>query len=104
MGRDWRRVATIPRQSFTRQTFFNGAKSLLGIPREYQGRSYEGCVAHVTLVCIRYQWLALEARQVDDPRTIGDLFYAQCQELTDHTLDWWWTQFSPRSPRRSRTT
>ena len=70
------------------ETFFNGAKSLLGIPREYQGRSYEGCVAHVTLVCIRYQWLALEARQADDPRTIGNLFYAQCQELADLTVAW----------------
>ncbi len=46
-----------------------------------QGRSYEGCVAHVTLVCIRYQWLALEARKGKDVRTVGELFYVQCQEL-----------------------
>ena len=42
----------------------------------------------MTLVCIRYQWLALEARQADDPRTIGNLFYAQCQELADLTVAW----------------
>ena len=101
MGRDWRRVATIPRQSFTRQTFFKGPRASSAFPENIRAVPSEGCV---TLVCIRYQWLALAARQVDDPRTIGDLFYAQCQELTDHTLDWWWTQFSPRSPRRSRTT
>ena len=68
------------------ETFFKVAKSLLGIPREYQGRSYEGCIAHVTLVCIRYQWLALEARKAEDVRTIGDLFFTQCQELQDITF------------------
>lgn len=68
------------------ETFFKVAKSLLGIPREYQGRSYEGCVAHVTLVCIRYQWLALEARKEEDVRTVGELFYVQCQELEDITF------------------
>ena len=55
------------------------AKRLLGIPREYQGRSYEA------LGWIRYQWLALGARQAEDPRTIGDLFYVQCQALEDIT-------------------
>ena len=70
------------------ETFFKVAKSLLGIPREYQGRSYEGCVAHVTIVCLRYQWLALEARKEEDPRTIGDLFYAHCQELEDIAFGW----------------
>ena len=68
------------------ETFFKVAKSLLGIPREYQGRSYEGGIAHVTLVCIRYQWLALEARTAEDVRTIGDLFFTQCQELQDITF------------------
>ena len=62
------------------------AKSLLGIPREYQGRAYEGCIAHVTWVCIRYQWLALEARKEEDVCTLGELFYAQCQELQDITF------------------
>ncbi len=38
--------------------------------------------------CLRYQWLVLEARKEEDPRTIGDLFYAHCQELEDITLDW----------------
>ncbi len=64
------------------------AKSLLGIPREYQGRSYEGCIDHITLVCIRYQWLATEARTAEDVRTLGDLFFVQCQELEDLTLGW----------------
>ena len=70
------------------ETFFKVAKSLLGIPREYQGRSCEGCIAHVTLVCMRYQWLALEARTVEDVRILGDLFFVQCQELEDLSLDW----------------
>ena len=40
------------------------------------------------MVCIRYQWLALEARMAEDPRTLGDLFYAQCQELEDIAFGW----------------
>jgi len=64
------------------------AKSLLGIPREYQGRSYEGCIDHITLVCVRCQWLATEARTAEDVRTLGDLFFVQCQELEDLTLGW----------------
>lgn len=35
------------------ETFFKVAKSLLGVPRDCQGRSYEGMMAHVTIVCIR---------------------------------------------------
>jgi len=72
------------------ETFFKAAKSGLAIPREYQGRSYEGCVAHVTLMCIRYPWLAMEARKEQDIRTVDDLFYSQCQELTDIAFAWVW--------------
>lgn len=70
------------------ETFFKVAKSLLGIPREYQGRSYEGMVAHTTIVCLRYQWLALQARTAEDVRTLGDLFFVQCQELEDLAFGW----------------
>jgi hypothetical protein len=70
------------------ETFFKVAKSLLGVPREYQGRSYEGMMAHLTIVCVRYQWLALEARTAEDVRTLGDLFFVHCQELEDLTFGW----------------
>ena len=79
-------VVRIDGKRWAIETFFTVAKSLLGIPREYPGRSYEGGIAHVTLVCIRYQWLALEARKAEDVRTIGDLFFTQCQELQDITF------------------
>lgn len=65
------------------EVFFKTAKSLLGLPREYHGRSYDGLVAHTTLVFIRYQFLAAEARQSQDLRTVGALFWTQCQELAD---------------------
>ncbi|MCY0878449.1 MAG: transposase [Firmicutes bacterium] len=68
------------------ETFFKVAKSLLEIPREYLGRSYEGTMAHVIIVCIRYQWLALEARTAEDVRTLSDLFFVHCQELEDLTF------------------
>jgi len=49
-------------------------------------------VAHVTLVCIRYPWLAIESRKEEDIRTVGDLFYIQCQELEDIAFAWVWEQ------------
>ena len=33
-----------------------------------------------------HQWLALEVRKEEDVRTVGELFYVQCQELEDITL------------------
>ncbi len=49
-------------------------------------------MAHVTLVCIRYPWLAIESRKEEDIRTVGDLFYIQCQELEDIAFAWVWVQ------------
>jgi len=81
-----RESARAPRQSFTRQVFFKMAKSFLNLARECQGRSYDGLVAHATLVCCRYIMLALAKRVNQDPRTIGTLFHACCEELKQATF------------------
>lgn len=38
-------------------------------------------IAHTTIVFMRYIFFALASRNEQDPRTIGDLFYMECDEL-----------------------
>ena len=63
------------------EVFFKMAKSFLNLAKECQGRSYDALVAHATVVCCRYIMLALARRTNTDPRTLGSLFYACCEEL-----------------------
>ena len=56
-------------------------KSFLNLAKECQGRSYDALVAHTTIVCCRYMMLALARRMNNDPRTLGSLFHASCEEL-----------------------
>ena len=62
------------------------AKHHLNLEREVQLRDYDGLVAHTSLVFSRYMFLALQQRFHDDPRSIGSLFYACCDEMKDLTL------------------
>jgi hypothetical protein len=73
----------IPRQSFTRQCFFKVSKSHLRLAKELQGRTYDQMIAHTTIVFARYILLATTARDEQDPRTIGALFFDCCDELAD---------------------
>ncbi|MGI6119514.1 MAG: hypothetical protein ACOYIB_02915, partial [Desulfosporosinus sp.] len=50
----------IPRQSFTRQTFFKMAKSHLKLGTEFQGRSFDMMISHTTIVFTRYLLLEWE--------------------------------------------
>ena len=68
------------------EVFFKMSKSYLKLAKEFQGRSYDSMVAHTSIVFIRYIMLALESRNGEDPRTIGNLFYVCCDELQDITL------------------
>ena len=68
------------------EVFFKVAKSFLNLARECQGRSYDALVAHATLVCCRYIMLALAKRTNQDPRTLGSLFHACCEELQQATF------------------
>jgi hypothetical protein len=62
------------------------AKSFLNLAKECQGRSYDALVAHATVVCCRYIMLTLAKRTNKDPRTIGILFHACCEELQQVTF------------------
>jgi IS4 transposase len=68
------------------EVFFKMAKHHLNLEREVQLRDYDGLVAHTSLVFTRYMFLALQQRFHDDPRSIGSLFYACCDEMKDLTL------------------
>lgn len=65
---------------------FKMAKSFLNLAKECQGRSYDALVAHSTVVCCLYVMLALAKRTNQDPRTLGSLFYACCEELQQATF------------------
>ena len=63
------------------EVFFKMAKSFLHLAKEFQSRSFDALVAHSTLVCCRYIMLELVRRTTADPRTLGSLFHAVCDEL-----------------------
>ena len=63
------------------EVFFKMAKSFLNLAKEFQSRSFDALVAHATLVCCRYIMLDLAKREHADPRTLGSLFYAVCDEM-----------------------
>lgn len=65
------------------EVFFKTTKSFLNLAKEFQGRSYDSMVAHTTIVFCRYIMLALESRESEDPKTLGNLFYLCFDELQD---------------------
>ncbi|GMA50033.1 hypothetical protein GCM10025857_13900 [Alicyclobacillus contaminans] len=65
------------------ETFFKVSKSYLRLTKELQGRTYDRMFVHTTIVFARYIMLAIASRDVQDPRTIGALFFDCCDELDD---------------------
>ncbi|MDX9810727.1 MAG: transposase [Sphaerochaetaceae bacterium] len=65
------------------EVFFKMAKQHLKLAKEIQCRDYDALIAHTTIVFMRYMFLAYQCRLETDHRTLGDLFYACCDELSD---------------------
>lgn len=63
------------------EVFFKISKSYLQLAKEFQSRSYDALIAHTTIVFARYIMLELARRSTKDPRTLGILFHAGCDEL-----------------------
>jgi len=63
------------------EVFFKMAKSYLKLAKEFIGRSYDMLVAHTTIVFLRYIMLSLAVRENKDDKSIGDLFFASCDEI-----------------------
>ncbi len=74
-------IVTAYKRRWDIEVFFKMAKSFLNLAKECQGRSYDALVAHATVVCCRYIILAVAKRTNKDPRTLGILFHACCEEL-----------------------
>lgn len=68
------------------EVFFKCTKSLLRLQKEFQGRSYDMLISHTTIVFSRYILLAWQHRQSTDQRSLGGLFLALCDEISE--LDW----------------
>ncbi|MFA7078426.1 MAG: transposase [Syntrophomonas sp.] len=62
------------------EVYFKTCKSLLGLAKEFQVRSYDAMVAHTTMVCVRYMILSVENRDNKDDRSCGGIFYDLCAE------------------------
>jgi len=74
-------IVTLYKRRWDIETFFKIAKSFLKFAKECQSRSYDAMVAHATLVCCRYLILEIGKRTTADPRTLGTLFHATCDEM-----------------------
>jgi len=68
------------------EVFFKMMKHYLNLEREAQLRDYDGMVGHITIAMSRYIFLAFEQRCHDDPKTLGSLFFACCDEMQDLNL------------------
>lgn len=62
---------------------FKMLKDTLKLEREMESRDFDALIGHITVVMCRYLFLAFERRCHDDPRTLGSLFYACCEEQKD---------------------
>ena len=63
--------------------FFKTCKSFLKLGKEYHGLSYDALTAHVAIVFTRYMMLAVQKRDNEDERTLGELFYLAIDEMAD---------------------
>ena len=67
------------------EVFFKTCKSMLNLIGECHSLSYDALTAHVAIVFTRYMLLAMEQRQNEDQRTLGELFFFLVDEMADIT-------------------
>lgn len=68
------------------EVFFKTCKSMLNLIGECHSLSYDALTAHVAIVFTRYMLLAMEQRQNEDQRTLGELFFFLMDEMADITF------------------
>jgi len=76
-------IVKLYRRRWDIEVFFKMCKSFLNLATEFQSLSFDAQVAHATLVCCRYIMLDIAKRSNSDPRTLGKLFHAVCDELSE---------------------
>ncbi len=68
------------------EVFFKTCKSNLNLIGECHSLSYDALTAHTAIVFTRYMLLAMEQRQHEDLRTLGELFFFLVDEMADITF------------------
>lgn len=68
------------------EVFFKTCKSTLNLIGECHSLSYDALTAHTAIVFTRYMLLAMEQRQNEDQRTLGELFFFLVDEMEDITF------------------
>jgi hypothetical protein len=68
------------------EVFFKMSKQYLQLEKGVQMRDFDGLIAHTTIALVRYLFLSYRQRCDSDPRTIGVLFHAGCNEIRDISL------------------
>lgn len=68
------------------EVFFKTCKSMLNLIGECHSLSYDALTAHTAVVFTRYMLLALEQRQNEDQRTLGEIFFFLVDEMADITF------------------
>ena len=69
------------------EVFFKTCKSMLNLLGECHSLSYDALTAHVAIVFTRYMLLAMEQRQNEDQRALGELFFFLVDEMADITFN-----------------
>lgn len=68
------------------EVFFKTCKSMLNLIGECHSLSYDVLTAHTSIVFTRYMLLAIEQRQNENQRTLGELFFFLVAEMADITF------------------
>ena len=67
------------------EVFFKVCKSYLNLSKECNSLSYDAITEHTAVVFSRYMMLALESRESNDDRSLGELFLYFSDEMSDIT-------------------
>lgn len=68
------------------EVFFKMMKQNLHLNGEVELRSYDGMIAHITIVMLRYVFITVEQRKSADMRTFGGVFRDMIEEMEDITI------------------
>ncbi len=86
IGLDEEEIIRIYSKRWKIEIFFKVCKSYLKLAKECRSLSYDAITAHTAVVFARYMMLAVENRESEDPRTLGELFAYYIDEIADITF------------------
>lgn len=68
------------------EVFFKMCKHCLNLCNEVELRSFDGLIAHISIVQIRHMFLTIEQRMSADSKTFGGVFMELIEEMKDITV------------------